>query len=101
MIKSIIDDDTKELFETGSNRRFAAMTGAIDHARWSRVALRKLIQMNRAVHLSDLRVPPGNRLKAGRGQLSGWYSIRINDQWRIYFKWTDSGPEQVHIDDKH
>lgn len=92
MIKSIIDDDTKELFETGSNRRFAAM---------SRVALRKLIQMNRAVHLSDLRVPPGNRLKAGRGQLSGWYSIRINDQWRIYFKWTDSGPEQVHIDDKH
>ena len=57
--------------------------------------------MNQAVHLDDLRVPPGNRLKACTGQLSGWYSIRINNQWRVYFKWTNYGPEQVHIDDKH
>ena len=92
VIQSFRDRDTKEIFETKYSPRFPTI---------SRVALRKLIQMNQAAQLSDLRVPPGNRLKVGRGQLSDWHSIRINDQWRIYFKWTDYGPEQVHIDDKH
>ena len=92
MIQSFRDRDTKELFESEQNRRFRAI---------SRVALRKLIQLNHAARLDDLRGPPGNRLKAGQGRLSGWYWIRINDQWRIYFKWTDSGPAEVHIDDKH
>lgn len=92
MIRSFRDRDTRELFDTESSRRFSTI---------SRVAMRKLIQLNQAVHLNDLRVPPGNRLKAGKGALSGWHSIRVNDQWRIYFKWTEHGPEQVYIDDKH
>ena len=75
-----------------TRRRFASI---------ERVALRKLIQMNRAALLSDLRVPPGNRLKALGGRLAGFHSIRIDDQWRIVFRWTDSGPEQVAIDDYH
>ncbi len=57
--------------------------------------------MNQAVALSDLAVPPGNRLEALSGRLSGFHSIRINDQWRIVFRWTDSGPEQVAIVDYH
>ena len=64
----------------------------------SRVTLRKLIQMNQARVLGDLAVPPGNRLEALRGNLSGLHSIRINDQWRI---WTDEGPAQAAIVDYH
>ncbi|MDF3131205.1 type II toxin-antitoxin system RelE/ParE family toxin [Kiritimatiellaeota bacterium B1221] len=60
-----------------------------------RVALRKLIEMNRAKTLEDLRVPPGNRLEPLKGNLEGLYSIRINDQWRIIFKWSPEGPQQV------
>lgn len=92
MIRSFADKDTEELFESENNRRFAAL---------SRVALRKLIQMNQARTLSDLAVPPGNRLEALRGDLLGFHSIRINDQWRIVFRWTNSGPEQVAIADYH
>ena len=92
MIQSFADRDTEELFRLERNRRFAAL---------SRVALRKLIQMNQAGTLSDLAVPPGNRLEALSGRLSGFHSIRINDQWRIVFRWTDSGPEQVAIVDYH
>ncbi len=92
MILSFSDRDTQELFETEYNRRFSSI---------SRVALRKLIQMNRAALLSDLSVPPGNRLKALRGQHVGFHSIRINEQWRIVFQWTDSGPDQVAIVDYH
>jgi proteic killer suppression protein len=92
MILSFSDKDTQELFEKEYNRRFSAI---------SRVALRKLIQMNRAALLSDLSVPPGNRLEALRGRLAGFHSIRINAQWRIVFQWTDSGPKQVAIVDYH
>ena len=67
MIQSFADNDTKQLFLTESNRRFAAI---------SRVALRKLIQMNQAGVLQDLAVPPGNRLEALKGTLSGYHSIR-------------------------
>ncbi len=91
-IQSFADKNTEELFESESNRRFASI---------SRVALRKLIQMNQAGALIDLAVPPGNRLQALKGQLSGYHSIRINDQWRIVFRWTDSGPEKVTIVDYH
>lgn len=86
------DKDTKELFESESNRLFAAL---------SRVALRKLIQMNQVRTLSDLAVPHGNHLEALRGNLLGFHSIQINDQWRIVFRWTNSGPEQVAIADYH
>jgi len=66
-----------------------------------RVALRKLRQVGSAESLDDLRVPPGNRLEALRGERIGQYSNRINDQWRICFVWTDAGPEEVEIVDYH
>lgn len=73
---------------------------AID-PRIHRVALRKLRQVGSAVTLDDLRVPPGNRLEALKGDRAGEHSIRINDQWRICFVWTDAGPEEVEIVDYH
>ena len=62
---------------------------------------RKLVQLNNAVVLGDLAVPPGNKLEALKGGLSGRHSMRINDQWRIVFRWTDAGPEEVEILDYH
>jgi proteic killer suppression protein len=67
----------------------------------ARVARRKLVQLNNAAVLGDLAAPPGNRLKALSGDLAGKHSIRINDQWRIVFHWTTSGPEEVEITDYH
>jgi proteic killer suppression protein len=92
MIQSFADADTEQLFLEERNRRFHAV---------ARVALRKLIQMNRAGQLTDLAVPPGNRLEALKGALAGLHSIRVNDQWRIVFRWTDSGPTDVRIVDYH
>jgi toxin HigB-1 len=92
MIISFGDKDTEELFQTEGNRRFATI---------ARVAARKLTAVNAAEQLLDLAVPPGNRLEALRGRGEGWHSIRINDQWRIVFRWTDRGPESVAIVDYH
>lgn len=92
MIQSFADADTEELFQEERNRRFAAI---------ARPALRKLIQMNQAGRLADLAVPPGNRLEALRGDRAGYHSIRVNDQWRIVFRWTDSGPAEVALADYH
>ena len=92
MILSFGDKDTEALFVSEESRRFRSI---------SRVALRKLIQMNQAVTLGDLTVPPGNRLEALRGGRAGFHSIRVNDKWRIVFRWTASGPEQVSIVDYH
>ena len=69
--------------------------------RVARVALRKLRQVDAACRLEALRIPPGNRLELLRGNRAGQYSIRINDQWRICFRWSDSGPESVEIVDYH
>ncbi|WP_082163120.1 type II toxin-antitoxin system RelE/ParE family toxin [Kytococcus sedentarius] len=66
-----------------------------------RVVLRKLRQIEAACHLDDLRIPPGNRLELLRGNRAGRYSIRINDQWRICFRWGDAGLEGVEIVDYH
>lgn len=66
-----------------------------------RVAVRKVAMLQAAVQLDDLRVPPGNRLEALTGDRAGQHSIRINDQWRLCFKWTDRGPEDVEIVDYH
>ena len=66
-----------------------------------RVALRKLAVLDAAATLDDLRVPPGNRLEALKGDRKGQHSIRINDQWRICFIWKDSGAEDVEIVDYH
>jgi proteic killer suppression protein len=65
------------------------------------MAHRRLVQLNRAARLDNLRAPPGNRLEALRGQRAGPYSIRINDQWRIVFRWTSDGPADVEIVDYH
>jgi len=67
----------------------------------AKVARRKLVQLNNAAVLGDLAAPPGNRLEVLRGDLAGRHSIRINDQWRIVFRWTNEGPEQVEIVDYH
>ena len=65
------------------------------------VARRKLVQIHLATVLSDLRIPPGNRLEALKGRRAGQHSIRINDQWRIVFHWTVTGAEEVEIVDCH
>lgn len=65
------------------------------------VALRKLRMLHAAHVLQDLKVPPGNRLEALQGNLSGQHSIRINDQWRVCFVWTPQGPADVEIVDYH
>jgi proteic killer suppression protein len=65
------------------------------------VARRKLRQLEVSARLDDLRVPPGNRLEALKGDRSGQYSIRINDQWRVCFRWTAAGAENVEIVDYH
>ena len=67
----------------------------------AKVARRKLRQLEIADRLDDLRVPPGNHLEALKGDRSGQYSIRINEQWRVYFHWTDAGAENVEIVDYH
>ena len=67
----------------------------------AKAARRKLVQVNNAERLSDLMAPPGNRLEALKGDLAGKHSIRINDQWRIIFRWTMAGPEEVEIIDYH
>jgi proteic killer suppression protein len=65
------------------------------------VARRKLRYLNSARSLKDLRIPPANRLEALKGDRAGQHSIRINDQWRICFRWTDAGPDDVEIIDYH
>jgi proteic killer suppression protein len=66
-----------------------------------RTSLRKLAILDAAESLGDLRIPPGNRLEKLSGDRNGQHSIRINDQWRICFRWTETGPEDVHIVDYH
>lgn len=65
------------------------------------VALRKLAMLNRAARLDDLKIPPGNRLEALKGDRAGQYSIRINDQFRLCFRWSHAGVEDVEIVDYH
>ncbi|MCO3987421.1 hypothetical protein FA106_11490 [Pseudomonas aeruginosa] len=62
---------------------------------------RKLAMLHAATELRDLRSPPGNRLEPLQGKRAGQHSIRINDQWRVCFVWTDAGPEEVEIVDYH
>ena len=70
-------------------------------AELQRSALRKLAMLDAAVVLDDLRAPPGNHLELLRGDRAGQYSVRINEQWRICFLWTPSGPKDVEIVDYH
>ena len=93
MIRSFADRETEMIWE---GRRSLRLPFAVQV-----VALRKLRMLNNARRLDDLRVPPGNRLEKLKGDWSGCYSIRINDQWRLCFEWRDEGAENVQIVDYH
>ena len=92
MIKSFRCADTQRFFETGRSRKFSSIAS---------VAARKLTMLDAAQTLDFLRSPPGNRLEALRGVRRGQHSVRINDQFRICFRWTDDGPADVEIVDYH
>jgi len=92
MIKSFRCRQTQELFETATSRRFANLLDA---------AYRKLVMLHAATHLSDLRLPPGNKLEALTKDRSGQHSIRINRRWRICFRWVDGHAYEVEIVDYH
>ena len=92
MIVSFKDGDTEKLARGRRVQRFQSIEA---------VARRKLRQLEIAGRLDDLRVPPGNRLKQLRGDRAGQHSIRINDQYRVCFRWTSGGAEDVEIVDYH
>jgi len=92
VIVSFKDPDTRDLFETGKSRRWPNIV---------KVAKRKLDQLEISVHLTDLKVPPGNRLEALAGSRKGQHSIRINDRYRICFLWQDVKALDVEIVDYH
>lgn len=92
MIKSFRDKRVEALFNDEPVARFRAI---------ERVARRKLLYLSQAKTLEDLKVPPGNRLEALKGDRKGLYSIRINDQWRVCFKWQEGGAADVEIVDYH
>jgi proteic killer suppression protein len=92
MIRSFKDAATARLFADEDVARFRGI---------ERQARRKLMLLDGAASLNDLRVPPGNRLEALKGDRKGQHSVRINDQWRICFVWQASGPDDVEIVDYH
>jgi len=92
VIKTFSDKDTEALFEGVRVRRLVNIEA---------VARRKLVQLHAATTLDFLRVPPGNRLEALKGDRVGQHSIRINDQWRIGFRWSENGASDVEIVDYH
>ena len=93
MILSFADRETELVWKGQRSRKLPSDIQS--------VALRKLRMLNQAKLLDDLRIPPGNRLEALKSDRSGAHSIRINDQWRICFVWTEGGPSDVSIVDYH
>lgn len=91
MIRSFRNRETRRVFERTGSRRLPRQV--------QRMALRRLVMLDAAESLADLRVPPGNRLEALSGSRKGQHSVRINDRWRICFRWTKAGPEDVEIVD--
>jgi toxin HigB-1 len=92
MIVSFADASTRRLYEGWEVPRFAGFSVS---------AFRKLLILDAAVELNDLRSPPGNRLEKLKGKRSAQHSIRINQQWRVCFRWTVRGAEDVEIVDYH
>ena len=92
MIRSFGDKDTESLFDDHFVRKFQGI---------ARPAKRKLEAVNAAARLDDLTIPPSNRLEKLRGDLAEFYSIRVNDQWRVIFKWQDGDAYEVSIVDYH
>ncbi|MBZ0173083.1 MAG: type II toxin-antitoxin system RelE/ParE family toxin [Phycisphaerales bacterium] len=93
MIRSFADRETEALWR---RERVKRIDGRIQ-----RTALRKLAMLNAAATIEDLRIPPGNRLEALKGGRKGFYSIRINDQWRVVFAWRGGAAHDVGIVDYH
>lgn len=93
MIRSFADPETERIWIGRRSRRLPADIQT--------VALRKLRLLNQAKSLGDLRVPPGNRLEALKGDRTGQHSVRINERWRICFVWKEGGPSYVGIVDYH
>ena len=93
VLRSFRDKDTEAIWHRQRSRRLETPM--------QRAALRKLAMLDAAEALSDLLVPPGNRLEKLSGDRAGQHSIRVNRQWRICFRWTDAGPEDVEIVDYH
>ncbi len=92
MIRSFKCKDTESLFNDEAVRRFRA---------FERPARRKLLYLHQARQLDNLRVPPGNRLEALKGRRKGQYSVRVNDQWRLCFRWNRGDAFDVEIVDYH
>jgi proteic killer suppression protein len=92
VIRSFKDNATARLFADEDVSRFRGI---------ERQARRKLLALNAAATLADLRSPPGNRLKELKGERKGQHAIRINDQWRICFVWRNGAPEDVEVVDYH
>ena len=92
MIKGFADRNTEALFQRKPRKRFRPL---------ARVALRKLLTLHAASSLNDLKVPPGNRLEKLKGHRKRQYSIRINDQWRVCFRWKGGDAYDVEIVDYH
>lgn len=92
MIKSYACKDTETLFREQRTKRFSG---------FARQALKKLLMLDAATIVEDLRSPPGNRLEALKGDRRGQYSIRINDQYRVCFEWHDGDAHNVEITDYH
>jgi proteic killer suppression protein len=92
VIRSFRDRDTKELFERQPPRRWISI---------ARIALRKLRILHRVQTLNELRAPPGNGLEALKGDRAGQYSIRVNDQYRICFRWEKGDAFDVELIDYH
>jgi len=93
VLRSFADKDTERVWRRERCRRLDPTT--------QRAALRKLLILDAAETLDDVKIPPGNRLEKLRGDRAGLHSIRINQQWRICFRWTPAGPEDVQIVDYH
>ena len=93
MIRSFADNETEKIWQGTASRRLPNDIQS--------VARRKLRMLNSARRVDDLRIPPANRLEALKGERRGQYSIRINDQWRICFRWSDADASGVEIVDYH
>jgi len=94
-IRSFSDKPTEIFFYTGRAKPTVGWTPA------RKIVKKRLDMLHYALTLDDLRSPPGNRLKALKGKMHGFHSVRINDQWRIVFRWTPAGPAMVQVIDYH
>ena len=97
MIHSFYNQGTEDIFNGKSSK---AARATCPQTLWKRAA-RKLDQIDSAAHIDDLKIPPGNRLEALQGSRAGQYSIRINEQYRICFRWIDQGAAEVEVVDYH